>query len=69
MKTISIESNGYAALEAGIARVQAAIDRGMHGQISAFGALRNARTELFRLRETLRDKVVVITAPDDPDAA
>ncbi|OHD25606.1 MAG: hypothetical protein A2Y38_00305 [Spirochaetes bacterium GWB1_59_5] len=68
MKTISIEPSGYEALETAIARVQAAVDRGIADPVRAMAALREARTELFRLRETLRDKVV-ITAPDDPDAA
>jgi len=48
--------------------VQTAVDRGIADPVRAMAALREARTELFRLRETLRDKVV-ITAPDDPDAA
>jgi hypothetical protein len=68
MKTISMEPDGYAVLEAGITRVQAAVDEGFATPVQALAALRKARTELFNLRTTLRDKVV-ITAPDDPDAA
>lgn len=68
MRTISIEPDGYAALEEGIACVQAAVDKGFATPVQAIGALREARTELFKLRKTLRDNVV-IAAPDGPDAA
>lgn len=68
---IILKDGALERLDRKLSDIQVAIDRGILNPETALRYLREARVELFALRTTLKNEVVLDTAsgPDAPDAA
>lgn len=67
-----LNSGSYEAFDRKITDIQLKIDRGLLNPETALRYLREARSELFKLRQILRSEIVTENdnpGPDDPEVA
>ena len=70
---VELTKDGFERISVRIDEVQKTVDEGIINPVNALHALREARSELFKLRETLRDTAVISPGgspgSDGPEAA